>query len=103
MTTVADEILHNNKVGPVLRAGELAEAAAEAAEIDNPDKEVTVEDKVAYVRIMADDELVLTQKTLSECLGRDMNIRELEVELSSFAGQIDWQPDKVRFYFDKHL
>jgi len=103
MASVSDEVLYNNKVGPVLRAGELAEAAAEAAEIDNPDKDVVVEDKVAYVRIMADDELVLTQQSLSECLGRDLNIRELELDLSSFAGQIDWQPDKVRFYFDKHL
>ncbi|HHN67193.1 MAG TPA: monooxygenase [Thermopetrobacter sp.] len=103
MASVADDILHNNKVGPVLRAGELAQAAAEAAEIDNPGKEVTIEDKMAYLRIMADDELVLTQDTLSECLGRDMNIRELEVDLSSFAGQIEWRPDKVRFYFEKHL
>jgi len=103
MTSVADDILYNNKVGPVLRAGELAQAAAEAAKIDNPDKDVEVEDKVAYVRIVADDELVLTQKTLSECLGRDIDIRELEVDLSSFAGQIDWEPDRVRFYFEKHL
>ena len=43
----------NNIVGPVMRQGDLAKAVAEAAVIDNPNKEVRVDDKVAYVRIQA--------------------------------------------------
>ncbi len=103
MATDTDKVLYNNRVGPVLRAGDLAQAVICAAEEDNPDKEISIEDKVAYIRVMADDELIIRQQTLEECLGRPIDIRELEVDLSSFAGQIEWQGDQVRFFFDKHF
>lgn len=93
----------NNKVGPVMRQGELAAAVAEAAEIDNPGKEIIVEDKVAYLRIQADDEMIIHRKTIEEMLGRPFSMNELEVELSSFAGRIDTHVDHVRFYYSKHL
>ena len=38
----------NNRVGPVMRAGELAMAVIEAAQEDNPGKEIRVDDKRAY-------------------------------------------------------
>ncbi|PKO84124.1 MAG: monooxygenase [Betaproteobacteria bacterium HGW-Betaproteobacteria-11] len=93
----------NNKVGPVMRQGELAQAVAEAAEIDNPGKKIDVEDKVAYLRIRTDDEMILKRETIEELLGRPFSMNDLEVELSSFAGRIDTQTDLVRFYFVKHL
>lgn len=93
----------NNFVGPIMRQGELARAVAEAAEIDNPTRTVSVFDKVAYLRIQADDELIIRQKTVEEMLGRTFRMRELEVDLSSFAGQIEITPEQVRFYFKKHL
>ncbi|WP_212633223.1 MmoB/DmpM family protein [Pseudomonas linyingensis] len=93
----------NNKVGPVMRQGELAVAVAEAAEIDNPGKEILVEDKVAYLRIQADDEMIIHRKTIEEMLGRPFSMNELEVELSSFAGRIDTHVDHVRFYYSKHF
>jgi toluene monooxygenase system protein D len=93
----------NNKVGPIMRHGELAVAVAEAAETDNPGKTIVVEDKLAYLRIQTDDELVLNRQTIEDLLGRPFSMNDLEVELASFAGRIDTQTDHVRFYYAKHL
>lgn len=97
------EAYRNNLVGPIIRAGDVADAAVEAARLDNPHKELTIEDRVAYVRIQCDDECVLTQASMEEMLGRSFEIRELEVNLSSFAGQIELAPDRVRFYLNQHI
>lgn len=93
----------NNRVGPIIRSGEVAQAVAEAVEIDNPDKEIFVDDKVAYVRIAMENECILRKETMEEILGRVFEMRELEINLSSFAGQIETTPDYVRFYFEKVL
>ncbi len=93
----------NNRVGPVFIGGEVAEAAIEAAEIDNEGKEIHVEDRKAYVRIETDSELILKRATLEEMLGRPFHMRELEISLSSFAGQIDVGTETVRFYLTKTL
>jgi toluene monooxygenase system protein D len=93
----------NNKVGPIMRQGELAEAIKEAAEIDNPDKIITVEDKLAYLRIQTDDEMLIKRQTIEEMLGRPFSMGEIEVDLASFAGRIDMQVDYIRFYHAKHL
>ena len=90
-----------NLTGPVMQAGELADAVVEAAEIDNPSKEIIVDDRIAYLRIQADGELILRSKTIAECLGRSFEMRELEVSLSGFSGQIDYGTDQVRFYLEK--
>ena len=91
----------NNRVGPVMRAGALAKAVAEAAEVDNPDKEISIDDKVAYVRISTEGEMVLRRKTIEEMLGKPFRMSEIEVELSSFSGKIDTTVEQIRFYFDK--
>ena len=101
--SAADIALDNNHVGPVVRAGDIASAVVEAAEIDNPEKEISIDDKIAYVRISAEDELILNRETIEECLGRPFRMQELEINLSSFAGNIDMDTDRVRFYFKKHL
>jgi toluene monooxygenase system protein D len=93
----------NNRVGPIMRAGEVAMAVVEAAEMDNPDKEIVVEDKVAYLRISAEQELLLTRESLEECLGRSFQMQEIEINLSSFAGQIEADSDHMRFYYNKSL
>ena len=43
---------HNGSkmAGPLLRGGEIANAAIEAIEIDNPDKEIVIDDHRTYVR-----------------------------------------------------
>ena len=93
----------NNRVGPVLRAGALTEGVIEAAEEDNPGKTIRVDDKVAYVRIDTEGELILRRATLERTLGRPFRMSELEVELGSFAGRIETTDDHVRFYYEKTL
>jgi toluene monooxygenase system protein D len=93
----------NNRVGPVMRHGELALAVAEAAQIDNPGKTIAIDDKIAYLRIETDDELVLTRETIEDLLGRPFAMNDLEIELASFAGRIDTANDHVRFYYATHL
>ena len=92
-----------NSVGPVMRSGELAFAVAEAAAEDNPDKEIRVEDKRAYLRIETDNEMILRRETIERALGRPFEMNDLEVDLSSFAGQIETLPNAIRFYFTKKV
>nr|AAB58743.1 TbhD [Burkholderia cepacia] len=89
----------NNRVGPVMRAGELVDAFVEAAREDNPGKEICVDDKRAYLRIDTDGELILPRETIERALGRPFKMPDLEVELSSFAGRIETLPNQIRFYF----
>lgn len=91
----------NNRVGPVLRASGITAAVIEAAQEDNPDKEIRVDDKLAYVRIDAEGELILRRATLEQALGRPFRMSELEVNLGSFAGRIETADDYVRFYYEK--
>ncbi|MGQ3056506.1 MAG: MmoB/DmpM family protein [Nevskia sp.] len=91
----------NNRVGPVLRQGALAKAVAEAAEADNPERIIAIDDKVAYVRISTDGEMILRRATIEEMLGQPFQMRDLEVELSSFSGRIDNAEEYIRFYFEK--
>lgn len=102
-TSNAGQAYHNNMVGPVMRAGDLAMAVIEAAKVDNPSKEIFVDDKRAYIRIHAEQEMILRQETIEEELGRPFKINDLEVDLSSFAGQIESLDNAVRFYFNKTL
>ncbi len=98
-----DDTARKNAVGPVLRAGEVADAVVEALEEDNPGKEFTVEDRVAYVRAETEGECVVRAETVARVLGRPFKIAELEVNLSSFSGRIETTDDTMRFYFEKRL
>lgn len=93
----------NNRVGPILRASDITEGVIEAAHEDNPGKEVSVQDKTAYVRIETEGELILKRSTLERTLGRPFKMSELEVNLGSFAGRIETTDDYVRFYYEKTL
>ncbi len=93
----------NNRVGPVLRMSDITDAVIEAAQEDNPGKTIRVDDKVAYVRIDTDGELILRRTTLERALGRPFRMSELEVNLGSFAGHIETSDDHVRFYLNKTL
>lgn len=95
--------VENNSVGPIMRQGALAKAVAEAAEVDNPDKTILVEDKVAYVRISTQGEMILRRSTIEEMLGKPFRMSEIEVDLSSFAGRFENTTDQVRFYFERKL
>ncbi len=93
----------SNRVGPVLRASSITAGVIEAAHEDNPGKEIHVDDKIAYVRIDCDGEMILRRATLEQALGRPFAMSELEVNLGSFAGRIETADDYVRFYYEKKL
>lgn len=86
-------------VGPILQSGDVAEAVADAAKVDNPDSHVEVRDHGAYVRVEVDGgECVLRRATIEEELGRPFKMSELEIIMSSFTGRIDTGNDAIRFY-----
>ena len=88
-----------NMVGPVLRAGELADAVVEAIRRDNPDSNVAVLDKRAYLRVQMDDECIIRKTTIEAVLRRPFLMQEIEPILASFAGQIEATENQVRFFF----
>ena len=88
-----------NMAGPLLRGGEIAIAACEAIQIDNPEKSITVEDHQTYIRVEADGGLVIRRETMSEILGRPFEMQELEVNLTGFSGQIKTEHDYMQWYF----
>jgi toluene monooxygenase system protein D len=86
-------------VGPILRPGDWVEVIAEAARIDNPGREVRVDDRGGYVRIHCQTECLLREETVRGILGQPFHMRDLEVNLSSFAGHIEYGGDYVRFFY----
>jgi toluene monooxygenase system protein D len=88
-----------NMAGPVLRSGELALAAIDAIKEDNPGKDVVIVDHGAYIRVEAEGGLVLTRQTMEACLGRPFAVREIEVALIGFSGQIELGPEQIRWFF----
>ena len=101
--STASEAYKNNRVGPVLRSSDITEGVIEAAHEDNPGKQIHVDDKIAYVRIDTDNELLLRRETLERTLGRPFRMSKLEVNLGSFAGRIETTDDYVRFYYEKTM
>lgn len=85
--------------GPLLRGGEMAAAAVEAIEMDNPNKEVVIADHSTYVRVEAEGGLIIRKKTMEVVLGRPFQMQELEVNLTGFSGQIETHEDYMRWYF----
>lgn len=77
-------------VGPVIRGvdEDIINAVIDAAEQDNPDREIIVEDRGGYVRIQADHEFCLTEKSMVQMLGRPFRLTEIEPSLVSFAGRL---------------
>ncbi|SBP89743.1 MmoB/DmpM family protein [Thiomonas delicata] len=58
---------------------------------------------VAYIRVQTDGEMTIRRSTIEEMLGRPFKMNDLEINLASFAGRIETDPEYVRFYFVKHL
>lgn len=92
--------LSNNLVGPVLRAGELADLIIEAIRRDNPGKDVHVVDKRAYLRVQMERQCVIRRTTMEELVGRPFRIQEIEPVLGSFSGQIRVEQEEMSFYFE---
>ena len=92
----ADVMAHG--VGPILRAGEIADAVIEAISEDNPDRIVYVTDRGDYIRIHTIDECHLTRASLEKYLGRDYALPRLEIEMPSYSGRISTSDTEYRWY-----
>lgn len=75
-----------NPVGPVLRMGDEVEQIIAAIEDDNPDADIEVIDRGAYVRVQGEDQITVTQETLRRYLGADYEIRSFGGIMSAFNG-----------------
>jgi hypothetical protein len=84
-----------NPVGPVLRMGDEVELIIAAIEDDNPDTDIEVIDRGAYVRVQGEDEIRVTEETLRRYLGADYEIRSFGGIMSAFSGRVITTSDAI--------
>ena len=94
------DVAPENSVGPILRSGEIADAAIGAIQEDNPGKQVTVVDRGDYVRIHTEGRCRLTKSTFEKHLGRTYDLPMLEIEMPSFAGRLRTRWNEYLWYYD---
>ena len=85
-------------VGPIIQAGEIAEAIIEAAGIDNEGSKVNIVDRGSYIRIQLESECILRRETIENSLGHPFRMADLEIVMPGFEGRIDTSTEQVRFY-----
>ncbi|MFG1294248.1 MmoB/DmpM family protein [Xanthobacter variabilis] len=88
-------------VGPIVTRGEISDAVAEAAAIDNEGRKLRLGENSGYVRVEVQGECVIRFKTVSEVLGRDFSVTDLERNMPGFSGLIRVDADQVRFLASK--
>lgn len=86
-------------VGPVIRAGGLAEAVIDAVAEDNPGRDVLVLDRDDYVRIHTRGACRLTRASLERALGRPYQLAALEIDMPSFKGRLKTRTDEYVWYY----
>jgi toluene monooxygenase system protein D len=85
----------NNPVGPILRMGDEVEQVIAAIENDNPDTEIEVIDRGAYVRIQGEKQISVSQETLRRYLGADYELASFGTMMSSFSGRVITTSDRI--------
>jgi toluene monooxygenase system protein D len=88
----------DNPVGPILRMCDEVDLVIDAIRDDNPDSDIEVIDRGAYVRVQADGYLRVTEETLQQHLGPSFQIRSLEGMLTAFAGRIRTASDQIEWH-----
>src|SRR5271169_5122777 len=88
-------------VGPVIRAGNLAEAVIEAVEADNPGRDVLVLDRDDYVRIHTAQTCRLTRASLERHLGQPVQLATLEIDMPAFKGRLRTRTDEYVWFYHK--
>jgi toluene monooxygenase system protein D len=82
------------RVGPVLEAGETADALVRAIKTLNRD--VQVQDRGAYLRVLVPDRCVVTREAIERALGRPFLLtRDLEQAMPSFKGSLTLDEDRA--------
>ncbi|MEA2699608.1 MAG: toluene monooxygenase system protein [Myxococcales bacterium] len=83
-------------VGPVLQAGPVADAIINAIRRDNRD--VSVIDRGAYLRVLCPDNCVVRRTTIEDNLRRPFVLPgDLEQVMSSFKGHFHVDEDQARW------
>jgi toluene monooxygenase system protein D len=81
-------------VGPVLEAGELADAIIDAIRADQPG--AVVEDRESYLRVLSPSPCVLRRAEVERRTGRPFALPvDLEQVMPSFKGRLTIGPDQV--------
>lgn len=84
-------------VGPVMKAGEVGEAVIEAIREDNQGRKIEVEEHESYYRVKVEGECVICLATVSDMLGRDVLVSDIEINMPAFEGFIRVGTDQMRF------
>jgi len=95
------ESIDQNLVGPVVRAGPLAEAIIDAVADDNPGRDVLVLDRHDYVRIHTAQTCRLTRASLERHLGQPVQLATLEIDMPAFKGRLRTRTDEYLWFYDK--
>ena len=82
-----------SKVFIILQANEETRSIVEAIEQDNPDAEVVHEP--AMVKVQAEGHLVMRRETIEEEIGREFDMRELNINLITLSGNVDEDEDAL--------
>lgn len=88
-------------VGPVVRAGPLAEAIIDAVADDNPGRDVLVVDRGDYVRVHTAHVCRLSRASLQRHLGAPFELSALEIEMPSFKGRLRTRVDEYVWSYTK--
>jgi toluene monooxygenase system protein D len=81
-------------VGPVLEAGEVAQAIIAAIRENNPD--VDVQNRGSYLRVTASERCVLERRVVERILGRPFRLPgDLEQLMPAFSGRISFSAEEV--------
>ena len=86
-------------VGPVIRAGNLAEAVIEAVEADNPGRDVLVLDRDDYVRIHTSGDAGSPAPAWSARSGQPIQLAALEIDMPSFKGRLSTRTDEYVWFY----
>ena len=82
------------RVGPVLEAGETADAVVRAIRALN--REVEIQDRGAYLRVLVPDRCVVTRQAIEQALGRPFHLtRDLEQAMPSFKGTLSLDEERA--------
>jgi toluene monooxygenase system protein D len=84
-------------VGPVMKASEIGEAVIEAIQEDNEGRKIEIEEHESYYRVKVEGECLISFATVSEVLGRDVQVSDIEQNMPSFEGFIRVTTDQMRF------
>ena len=75
-------------VGPVMKAGEIGEAVIEAIQENNEGRKIEIEEHESYYRVKVEGECLISLATVSEVLGREVQVSDIEQNMPSFEGFI---------------